>query len=423
MIRCTKCGTLNAADASFCSECNSYLEWSGEPVEDPALPPPAEPGEPGPPDERDVPGSPGVPGEPAPPTDARSTGPTRPASDAAATPERPASAARRESRAGATRPPAAGRRSVADASSKPASGTGTAATPPSVADGSPPARRPSAPAQPPARRPAPAAVAPRPKPPKTPKAERPKPGDLVCPQCGTGNDPERKFCRRCGTSLAAAPVEPPPAPRPWYRRLLGREAPPAYEAGARPGGMGRRRWRPGCLSVLVVLGLLLAGAGVVSYLVVEDVRAAVRPLVRGVECRVREQVQGSTQPTLRAPRPGDPGSETVDVEIVDEPTFWVAAPGARMRVVLDESAYLVRVQLTPGERPAAGRPREVVIEAAGGSGDGVLATASVPNASEPSLIEVCERVRSFDIVVRSIHQGDRDRFAIQHVQLVVLREG
>ena len=31
-------------------------------------------------------------------------------------------------------------------------------------------------------------------------------GDLVCGQCGEGNEPVRKFCRRCGNSLATAEV-------------------------------------------------------------------------------------------------------------------------------------------------------------------------------------------------------------------------
>ena len=34
MIRCAKCGAVNPADAVFCVECNSYLEWSGEPLEE-----------------------------------------------------------------------------------------------------------------------------------------------------------------------------------------------------------------------------------------------------------------------------------------------------------------------------------------------------------------------------------------------------
>lgn len=32
------------------------------------------------------------------------------------------------------------------------------------------------------------------------------PGDRICGQCGTGNDPQRKFCNRCGASLKEAEV-------------------------------------------------------------------------------------------------------------------------------------------------------------------------------------------------------------------------
>jgi hypothetical protein len=44
-----------------------------------------------------------------------------------------------------------------------------------------------------------------------------QPGDLICANCGEPNDPSRKFCRRCGSSLAtastaSAPPPPPAAP-------------------------------------------------------------------------------------------------------------------------------------------------------------------------------------------------------------------
>ena len=42
------------------------------------------------------------------------------------------------------------------------------------------------------------------------------PGDLICGQCGEGNDPVRKFCRRCGASLQQAVVFVPP----WYKRVI-----------------------------------------------------------------------------------------------------------------------------------------------------------------------------------------------------------
>jgi len=43
---------------------------------------------------------------------------------------------------------------------------------------------------------------------------------LVCPACGTANEPSRTFCKRCATELAPPPAEPP-APLP-----AGRSGPP-----------------------------------------------------------------------------------------------------------------------------------------------------------------------------------------------------
>ena len=55
----------------------------------------------------------------------------------------------------------------------------------------------------------------------TPKAKAPQqkvinPGDLICGQCGEGNDPIRKFCRRCGASLLHSVAFVPP----WYKRAI-----------------------------------------------------------------------------------------------------------------------------------------------------------------------------------------------------------
>lgn len=82
---------------------------------------------------------------------------------------------------------------------------------------------------------------PEPVQPQRPKPKRPKPitapdevlnpGDLICGQCGVGNDPERRFCRRCGSSLVAAVVVPKP---PWWRRVLRRKPRAKAEAGSRP---------------------------------------------------------------------------------------------------------------------------------------------------------------------------------------------
>ncbi|MFI7081348.1 NADase-type glycan-binding domain-containing protein [Micromonospora sp. NPDC049903] len=42
-------------------------------------------------------------------------------------------------------------------------------------------------------------------------------GDVVCPVCGTGNPPDRRFCRRCGSPLGARTG--PSGRESWWRRL------------------------------------------------------------------------------------------------------------------------------------------------------------------------------------------------------------
>jgi len=52
------------------------------------------------------------------------------------------------------------------------------------------------------------------------------PGGPLCPQCDTANEPGRRFCRRCGASLAGAALAGgPPVTAPamsWWQRLLAR---------------------------------------------------------------------------------------------------------------------------------------------------------------------------------------------------------
>lgn len=96
---------------------------------------------------------------------------------------------------------------------------------------------------------------PRPtKPPEPPQAA----GDLICPQCGSGNEPERNFCARCGHSLKDATVYRPP----WYRRIFMRKRVPVA-AGDRPvrETMNRRRRRSRRLGLLVKLAIPLALIG------------------------------------------------------------------------------------------------------------------------------------------------------------------
>jgi hypothetical protein len=70
-----------------------------------------------------------------------------------------------------------------------------------------------------------------------PPSKRLKPGDLICGQCGEGNEPVRKFCSRCGQSLATAAV----ASTSWWHRILPHRKAKVLAAGERPGSKSARR--------------------------------------------------------------------------------------------------------------------------------------------------------------------------------------
>lgn len=134
-----------------------------------------------------------------------------------------------------------------------------------AAAATPPARPPGVPqtGQPEARKPTVVPDRPRPTTAARPvEARVAQPGDRICSNCSEPNDPTRKFCRRCGTSLTAAPIQA--AVRlPWWRRIFRREPKPAkaYAAGERTGAMqpkGARGAGPG--RKLPQVGTLVKGA-------------------------------------------------------------------------------------------------------------------------------------------------------------------
>lgn len=70
---------------------------------------------------------------------------------------------------------------------------------------------------------------------RQPPTRKLQPGDLVCGDCGEGNSVTRKFCSRCGTSLAEAEV----VKTPWWRKLLPRRGAKVRKSGERPKRRGR----------------------------------------------------------------------------------------------------------------------------------------------------------------------------------------
>jgi hypothetical protein len=95
-----------------------------------------------------------------------------------------------------------------------------------------------------------------------------EPGDLICTQCGTGNKPTNKFCKRCGSSLAEAPTAQKPS---WWKRLLTAlhlRRRKQFEAGYRKKQKGGRRgvfWRLQGLSFRAVGLVSLAIIGIGLY--------------------------------------------------------------------------------------------------------------------------------------------------------------
>jgi hypothetical protein len=328
MITCAACGARNADGERFCGECGEYLAWDGKPAEervaaDVAAPTPAPPAPPPPPPPVETPAPP----PPAPPpstvakpgtapSTAAKSGPTTVAKPGAA-PAVPAEAIG----AGAQQGPSPARpASAAEALIVPV--TEAAPVQPGRPAGAPEPVKPGR---------AEGRVAPPDLPPET---RRPQPGETICGNCGAGNDPARKFCRRCGASLADAPVAPP---RGWWQRLLRRGRAAAPAAGTRPRRTVRRSYR-GPVVLLLVLALL--GAAGFQY------RALIRS---GVEA-VLDRVKGSRLETpvgVKASRfvAGHPASKADDGA---SNTFWSPgtpenAKGAWLQVKFDHPFRLVQL--------------------------------------------------------------------------------
>jgi hypothetical protein len=146
-------------------------------------------------------------------------------------------------------------------------------------------------------------------------------GDLVCAGCGEGNDPERKFCSRCGASLAAATVHVEKVP--WYRRLLARLPIPgraAPAAGEKPATRRRRRWirlinaarvSRSSLSLALVVVLL-------AYAIIPPFRSWVNARASSVQTAVQRLVSPTFEPvhalsaTASSALPDHPPSAAID---------------------------------------------------------------------------------------------------------------
>jgi hypothetical protein len=312
MMVCTQCGFQNETEDAFCGSCGAFLEWAGEPAGSEESAPAGEAGTGA--------GAGAAPSEgtaPAPAETARQ-GPTEADAPAAsetvvdvraeaqaADGDHVAAGPATEAERGKEAAPAAGRasaqtevrtRGAAVVTGPPAPSptreqVAPAPTPTAAPAGRPPGRPPGQ--TPVARRPddvTPVSQRKRPVPTKPPPRREVRPGDLICGQCQEGNDPDRRFCRRCGESLIEAKEAVAPPPVPWWKRLFIRQ-PKVVAAGERPmrrGGSGARDLRSRLRQATRVTAVVAAALVAIAY--VGPWRSTVNDKVRDVFRGAREKV-------------------------------------------------------------------------------------------------------------------------------------
>jgi hypothetical protein len=184
---------------------------------------------------------------------------------------------------------------------------------------------------------------------KTKHARRLDAGDLVCGQCGEGNSPTRRFCARCGESLATASV----AKASWWRRLLAALTPrrrrpksiEADESGLPPTGKHRRIARSSFQVVRNIVALLLAVAAIVGV-ATAPIRDWATSHISKVEHKIRNEIQPSYDPVhpvrtaSTSAIPGQPGSNVSDGF---KNTYWgvpVNVHGAEVTLYLGHKVTL-----------------------------------------------------------------------------------
>jgi uncharacterized OB-fold protein len=184
-----------------------------------------------------------------------------------------------------------------------------------------------------------------------------QPGDLICGQCGMGNVPTRKFCSRCGHSLAESVA----VAVPWWRRVLPRRKRKEFSAGSRPGqdGVRRRTGRAAAakrgigkvvrrtIAVIVALAAVLYAAYVPFRTTVNHFATGVWNQATGI-FETKYVPVHPTRVTATASEPGHDGNLAADNATN---TYW-AAPvnGAEPALVFtfDHAADLRRAIIRSG---------------------------------------------------------------------------
>jgi hypothetical protein len=193
---------------------------------------------------------------------------------------------------------------------------------------------------------------------RQPPSRKLQPGDLVCGECGEGNSVTRKFCSRCGTSLAEAAV----VKTPWWRKLLPRSGAKVRKSGERPKSRGRAGKSKLAQTVSTafrvirrVIALVLVIGGV-AYGLFAPFRGWVNEQVTEAKAAFEQTffpqyapVSAAEAPVASAALPDHPANMAVDGQ---SDSFW-AAPVVgvepNMVVKFDRDVDLVKIIVHNGD--------------------------------------------------------------------------
>ncbi len=389
MIVCKQCGHHNEDNDTFCGSCGKFLEWTGErvAVAEPEPPPPVAQPEPEPVHHglldrvKQAVGLDEVATAPTKAEPAAAPAPAPALAAPAAAPSAPTASA--PASASAASPfrsvPVNSAHAPAKAPEPVLAGVGTPAAAPPAPTGAPTGPSPSD--EPLSRRPtsvAPAAVRARPGPRTLEQPTRRHPGDLICGQCGEGNDPARHFCRRCGSELAEAAV----VKLPWYRRIMQRlRGNRTREAGWRPNRVGGPNVTGMFVRVLRLAIAALLVLAVLAFLLVPPFHDAAVSRITAAVTSVRKAVHPNLDPvhavgaSATTSIPGHLPSLAIDTF---SNTYWAASVSDRAPVLVlrfSGPVDLAEIGITPGASGTAPqdqflaqpRPRQVHLVFSNGS--------------------------------------------------------
>jgi len=250
---------------------------------------------------------------------------------------------------------------------------------------------------------------------EAPPSREPREGDLVCATCKEANDPERKFCSRCGSSLAEAVVHVPPVP--WYRRWF--EAVRRVVLWRPQDGAKRRRHR----WVGVVNFLRVTRSGI-SLLIVIALLAymAIPPFRRTVNSRAaaaRTSVQRFMSPTFN---PVHALTATPSSQLPDHPasaaidgfknTYWAADithdPQPTLLLSFARPVTIDVMLFTPGASgsfTSEPRPMKVHLTMSNGSGQDI--TLSDTASPQQESVDHGANITQLEIRIVSVYPSSQ----------------